>query len=95
MHDNSLEAYREETDALGARANAVYEWLKANGPATDRQVMVGLGFRDPNTVRPRITELIDSGLAIEVGSVRDHISNKTVRRVDVRRAPEQLALVDA
>jgi predicted HTH transcriptional regulator len=91
MHEHSLEAYRSERHELSARSQSVFDWLKQHGPATDRQVMFGLGFREPNSVRPRITELIDSGLVREVGSTKDQFSGKTVRRVDVIRSPEQLS----
>lgn len=89
MHENSLAAYREEEANLTGRALRVYEWIERNGCVTDREVMRGLGFTDPNAVRPRITELIDAGRLEEVGSRRDGQTGKTVRIVAVKREPEQ------
>ncbi len=93
MHDNSLAAYRAEEPKLSTRAQAIYAWLVAHGPATDRQIMEGMGFRDMNAVRPRVTELLELPHAklMEVGDVRCQTTGKTVRRVDIRR-PRQKAL---
>ncbi len=52
---------------LAKRAAAILAWLAEHGPATDREVMRGLGFVEPNAVRPRISELIDAGLVAECG----------------------------
>jgi predicted HTH transcriptional regulator len=92
LHDNSLSAYRAEEAQLSKRAEAVLDWIKVNGPRTDRQVMQGMGFSEPNAVRPRITELIDAGKLMEVAHVRCPITGKTVRVVDLRR-PRQLSLI--
>lgn len=86
MHDNSLAAWRSEESKLSTRAQAIYDWIFAHGPVTDREVMRGMGFTEPNAVRPRITELIDQHRLMEVGDVRCPITGKTVRRVDIRRA---------
>lgn len=86
MHDHSLAAYRAEESKLSKRAEAVLAWIEQHGPHTDREVMQGMGFSEPNAVRPRITELIDAHKLMEVGSVRCPVTGKTVRRVDIRRA---------
>lgn len=86
LHDNSIQAYHAEEAKLSRRAQAVLEWITAHGPHTDREVMRGMGFTEPNAVRPRITELIDAGKLMEVCSVRCPVTGKTVRRVDIRRA---------
>lgn len=88
MADNSLAAYRAEEPKLSTRAAAIVAWLERHGPATDRQIMEGMGFRDMNAVRPRVTELLEPPTAklMEVGDVRCPTTGKTVRRVDIRRA---------
>lgn len=86
MHDNSVAAYRAEESRLSKRAEAVLAWIERHGPHTDREVMVGMGFAEPNAVRPRITELIEANKLMEVGSIRCPVTGKTVRRVDIRRA---------
>ncbi len=65
MHEHSIESYRAAIAALSVRASIVRAWVERHGPATDRQVMAGLGYADPNKVRPRITELVQQGLLIE------------------------------
>lgn len=93
MHENSLQAYRQERKKLTQRALLVLAWIDLNGPATDRQVMHGLKFSEPNAVRPRITELVDAGMLVEVESVRCSETGKTVRVVG--RPPRQLELLAA
>lgn len=83
MHENSLTAYRSETKRITLRAATVFAWICRHGRATDREVMRGLGFTDPNKVRPRITELVDVGMLVEVENKRDTETGKTVRVVDI------------
>lgn len=92
MHANSLACYRAEEGRLSKRAAAILAWITEAGPRTDRQVMQGMGFTDMNAVRPRITELIDANLLMEVGDVTCPTTGKRVRRVDIRR-PRQLDLI--
>lgn len=92
MHRHSLDAYLSEKMRLSARARAVYLWVLEHGMATDRQIMRGLGFTDPNSVRPRVTELVDALLLSEVGETRDAETGKTVRLVDLRKSQGELAL---
>mgnify|MGYP001594862010 CR=1 FL=1 len=92
MHENSLDAYGAERERLGRRAQAVLAWVHGHGPATDRDIMRGLGFTDPNTVRPRVTELVEWGLLAEIGRRVDSLTRKTVRVVDVPRGPQQMAM---
>jgi hypothetical protein len=48
--------------------------------------MQGMGFSDMNSVRPRITELIEKAKLMEVGSIVCPVTKKRVRRVDIRGA---------
>lgn len=93
MHENSLDAYGVEREKLGPRARAVLAWVRGHGPATDRDIMRGLGFSDPNAVRPRVTELVEYRLLVETGRRVDSITRKTVRVVDVPRGPAQMRLI--
>lgn len=83
MHAHSLQAFRGEALKLSARAGAVLEWVVEHGPHTDREVMKGMGFTDMNSVRPRITELVDTGLLSQVGSKECPVTGKRVRVVGV------------
>ena len=86
IHANSIQAYHAEKPKLSRRATAILAYITEHGPHTDREVMRGMGFAEPNAVRPRITELVDAGLLMEVGDVTCPTTHKRVRRVDVRRA---------
>lgn len=85
MHEHSLDAYRAEEAKLSTRSKAVLDWIAAHGPHTDREVMQGMGFSEPNAVRPRLTELVDAGKLIEVCARRCPVTGKTVRVLDIRR----------
>lgn len=84
MHKNSLAAYAS-LDDLPDRCRAIYGAVRMAGvagrQATDRRVMRALGMTDPNSVRPRISEMIDAGILKEVGSTKDTETNRTVRVV--------------
>lgn len=90
MHPNSVECYHAEEAKLSRRALEVLRWITEHGPHTDREVMAGLMFNEPNAVRPRITELIDAGKLMEVGDVTCQVTGKTVRRVDIRRPRQEV-----
>ncbi len=92
VHANSVASYHSELPKLSTRAEAIYDWILEHGPRSDRQVMEGMGFREPNQVRPRITELLDAKRLMEVGDVVCPLTGKRVRRVDVSR-PRQMELI--
>jgi DNA-binding CsgD family transcriptional regulator len=92
MHQNSIAAYRAEEPRLSKRAAAVLAWVTEHGPHTDRQVAAGMGFSHRSAVQPRITELVEQGLLMEVCSRKCPETGKTVRVVDIRR-PRQMDLL--
>ncbi len=98
MHVNSLAAYEDgRHEMFSARELAVLGALRRLKCATDRGVMIALGFTDMNSVRPRITELIKDGVLMEDGSVEDHVTGKRVRAIRFRPRPQsqvELALED-
>jgi predicted DNA-binding transcriptional regulator len=82
VHINSITAFREERERLRGRKALIYELLsETNTAMTDREVMLKLGYSDPNAVRPRITELIKRGLIEEFDTKICVSTRKTVRRV--------------
>ena len=90
MRDHSLKAFAEEEVKLSAREQAIYDHLKKHGPRTDRELAAALGFGENlNAVRPRVTELIAATRLMELAPVRDPVTGKTVRRVDISRARQQ------
>lgn len=86
VHANSIEAFHASARMISRRAQAVLEWVREHGRATDRQIARGLGFAEMNAVRPRVTELVDLGVLHEVGSTRCEVTGKTVRLVDLAEA---------
>lgn len=78
MRGPSLDARRTFRADLAERSLAILTWLKKNGPATARQIAEGLGFREMNAVRPRLTELCDAELVVVQGKRPDHITRINV-----------------
>jgi hypothetical protein len=89
MHGNSVESFCAGRGKLTGRAKAVFDFVRDHGPVSDRAVMVGLGFVDPNCVRPAITHLVQAGRLAEVGSTNDPATNRHVRLVAVARHREK------
>lgn len=83
IHQHSRLAYHAELPRLSRRAAAIIAWLELHPCKTDREVMLGMGFTDMNSVRPRITEAIDRGALIDVAEKRCPVTGKTVRIVDL------------
>lgn len=83
MHINSIEAYVSEFGNISKRAKLIYNHLRSNSDIcySDRDVMIALGFDEPNQVRPRITELVKSGLIKEVGKRKCETTGKNVRLI--------------
>lgn len=92
MHRHSLDAYLAEKLRLSERARTIYLWVLEHGRATDREIMHGLRFSDPNCIRPRVTELVDQKLLREVARRYDPDTRKTVRVVDIYKSQQELAL---
>lgn len=83
VHANSRQAHLEALGMISRRERMVLDWVREHGKATDRQIVVGLGFTDMNACRPRVTELVQVGALREVGSVICPVTGKRVRLVDV------------
>lgn len=84
MHTHSHLAFEamQEEGKLSRRKAAILQWLLANPrPWTDREIAAGMGYYDMNAVRPRITELVQSGILEECASILCPITRKRVRRV--------------
>jgi hypothetical protein len=85
LHLHTLQVHTDlvESGAISRRARMVLDWLRQNGPSTDRQVRDGLfgQVADMNMVRPRISDLIEQGLVYEVGATRDQVTDRPVRIV--------------
>lgn len=99
IHPNSIKAWRQgSAELFGQRHREILAVFRASKVflMTDREVMAALGSQDPNRVRPRITELIKSGVLAEApGSTRCAVTGKTVRLVGlapVRGVQVEMAL---
>jgi predicted HTH transcriptional regulator len=82
-HAHSIIARDEgqEDGSFSSRERTILDCIAGQGSGTDRQIMRRLGFIEPNSVRPRISELIEAGQLLEVGSTKDSVTGKTVRIV--------------
>lgn len=90
MHANSLAAfYQGQTDLFNKREVEILKAFRNKGPMTDREVMFELCFEDPNAVRPRISDLIDDGVLVQIGDKPDPITGRTVRIVRLRDDPRK------
>ncbi len=90
LHIHSLEAVEAKAEDFKGRKAEIVAWLRAYGPATDRQVRDAMfGDRaDMNMVRPRITELVKVGVCHEVGAVKDDTTGLHVRIVRAKMEGE-------
>ena len=88
MAVNSLLAYWSgKEDLFGKRELDVLKAIEKLQRATAREVMLHLGFVDPNAVRPRICELLKDGVIEEVGDRIDSITGKSVAIFALKRDP--------
>lgn len=70
---------------VASRCEQILACIRDHGQAMiDREVRNVLRLDDMNSVRPRITELIDAGRLVECGQVRCPATGKQVRLVDIR-----------
>ena len=81
IHANTLSAYESTADLRLTREGAILHFLRTHGPSTDREVMRGLELPEPNCVRPRISELVTEGRALEVGTRICPVTGRPVRVV--------------
>lgn len=84
--ENSLLAYWSERQMLDDRKRRILEvMLEYNKPMTDRDVKLVCGFDEMNSVRPRITEMLDKDMLDWVDNVIDPYTKKRVRRTQPRK----------
>jgi len=67
VRDTSLICYRElvELGKVNDRCQEVYNYIIKNPSETDTEISKGLGYDDPNKVRPRRKDLYNMGLVVE------------------------------
>ena len=90
-HNNSMLSSRQ-VERFNRRRLILSAYDKAGEPLTDRQVVDIIGYRDMNSARPRITELVEEGILKEVGTVEDHLTKRTVRLTAKSNNYKQLEL---
>lgn len=76
-HTNSHESWQSLRPAN--RIERIIAAFRMYHDLTDRECMESLGLTDMNSVRPRITEMIEQGVLHEGESRTDHVTKKTVR----------------
>jgi len=84
IHKNSLEAFYSSKKSRMTRSHQIINLMLDEGPRTDRGIKTALGFEDMNAVRPRITELIEAGTLEEIGTMKDPITKKNVRILQLK-----------
>lgn len=58
----TLEAYHSVEPELNARQKLVYNFIRKNPDLNAEQIYRGLGYHSPNSISPRITELLENGM---------------------------------
>jgi hypothetical protein len=79
IHENSTSAFAETKELRERRRAVILQFYADHETATDREVMMGLGLPERNCVAPRITEMIEEGLVLEVGTATDLWTGRPVR----------------
>ncbi len=87
IHENSILSFHN-TDRE-TRHKMILSVYEPNGEYSDRRICFMLGFSDLNSVRPRITELIDDGILIECGRTFDLLTRRHVRLTRLAVKEEQ------
>lgn len=77
VQDTQIESYRALSDKA-ERQSKVLEWLTDAGPASNRDIAIGLGW-PINTVTPRVHELREMGLVKDAGRKWDPDTLRNVR----------------
>jgi len=88
IHQNSSTAYHM-LDREARKEAILQVYGKSSRPLTDREVAQELGFADMNGARPRITEMIGSGVLVEAGSVKDSVTGRSGRLVRIKLPSEE------
>ena len=74
-HQTSLTNYINNNIVLNKRETEVYNILK-DQPATSFNIMKRLGWKNPNKVRPRLTDLKNKGLITKIAqTTRSYIDS--------------------
>jgi len=78
IQQTSLDAYFQllTSGTLHPRNQMVLEFIGLNPYMTDMEITKGLGFNDPNQVRPRRKELLDAGHIVDAGTRKCTITGR-------------------
>lgn len=69
---------------ISTRSSRILDvYRRYHRPLMDREIMDELGFKEPNAVRPRITEHIHHGRLIQTGKAKSSLTGKMVRLVTI------------
>ena len=73
------EGYEGSRQKAPKRWQLIYGYLQRHGPSTAEEIRDGLGYKEMNSVRPRLTEMSDKGYIAAVGKRK----SSTVRNTAV------------
>lgn len=79
------EAYEESRREAPTRRQEIYRRLRESGPMTADTLMAAMGYINPNSVRPRLSELAEWGMIRAIGKAK----NRYGRSVTLWAAVEQ------
>lgn len=92
VRETSVISLQELRDELGARQRFVLDLIESFPDCTDRELAMKAGFTDPNSIRPRRSELFHKGLVAESGKRRCRVTGKLSTTWRVRTDSDQLEL---
>lgn len=85
VHPNSVAAYRAEQPRLSSRVQKILDHVTKHGGGTDRQIAEAMWYPERSHVQPRISELVQAGLLVEVNKIKCPVTGNTVRVVGVAK----------
>lgn len=91
MHQNSLAAWHagERAGFFNERELEVLQaYHNAGRPLRDREVQAMCEYAEVAKVQPRISDLVDKGVLIEVGRKRCPVTGKGVRTCEIGPPPK-------
>lgn len=88
LHSRLAHAENKEALVFNRREKLILDFAHTHHTCfwTDRQIAQSLGFSDMNSVRPRITRLLEVKALVEGPSVLCEVTKKTVRTTAIRRS---------
>ena len=97
VRDTSIETYHDLVNKgiVGERQAKVYDFITKNPNLSDVEISQGLGYKDPNKIRPRRKELLDIGLIESNGKKVCTYTERTVYCWHIIKDPDIKKILDS